>query len=274
MPMATVSNSSAPRRFPSLVILMAATFAGACASAARVPAPAPAPVSAPVTTVSTRSPIAAAQQLLLVITPGFDATTGTAQRFERGAAGWRAVAEPNAVVVGRTGLAWGDASAAGPGQPVKHEGDGRAPAGAFPVDTLFGFAAHGPASAAPLPWYQLTTRSDCVDDERSAHYNTVVDSNRVTRVDWTSAEHMRSIEQYRIGAIVGYNAPPVLGRGSCIFLHVWAGPQSVTAGCTAMDASVLQSIMEWMDRSRRPMLVQLPRAEYARLRAVWGLPDA
>jgi L,D-peptidoglycan transpeptidase YkuD (ErfK/YbiS/YcfS/YnhG family) len=124
-----------------------------------------------------------------------------------------------------------------------------------------------------MPYSPLTAGSDCVDDEASAHYNTVVDRATVPKVDWKSAEHMRTINQYRIGVIVGYNAaPPRPGRGSCIFLHIWGGPQSTTAGCTAMDATRLEALMRWLDASRRPALVQLPAGEYARLRDAWNLP--
>jgi D-alanyl-D-alanine dipeptidase len=120
---------------------------------------------------------------------------------------------------------------------------------------------------------QLEPTTDCVDDTASTHYNTVVDRANVSAVDWSSAEHMRRVDQYRIGVIVGYNAdPPTRGRGSCIFLHIWNGPASTTAGCTAMDATKLRDVMLWLDRAKRPMLVQLPAVEYDRLRGAWRLP--
>lgn len=221
-------------------------------------------------------PLAGATQLVLVVTPDWNATSGELRRFERdGASAWREVGGGAPVVVGRTGLAWGVDSLSAPGQPVKREGDGKAPAGVFPLDTAFGFARREDASWVRMPYAPLTEGSDCVDDERSAYYNTVVDRARVTAVDWTSAEHMRQIGQYRLGVIVGYNAaPPVRGRGSCIFLHIWSGPATTTAGCTAMDAMVLEGLMRWLDSSRRPALVQLPRAELERLRDAWMLPAA
>jgi D-alanyl-D-alanine dipeptidase len=115
--------------------------------------------------------------------------------------------------------------------------------------------------------------TDCVDDTTSAHYNTVVDRSRIARVDWNSAEHMREVAQYEIGVIVGYNAaPPLRGRGSCIFLHIWAGPDSHTAGCTAFDEARLRDVIEWLDADRRPLLVQLTATEYERLRGAWRLP--
>src|SRR5438093_125885 len=83
-----------------------------------------------------------------------------------------------------------------------------------------------------------------------------------------SAEHMRQVAQYKIGVIVGYNAsPPVKGRGSCIFLHIWTGPDSHTAGCTAFDEAKLREVMLWLDPVKRPLLVQLTGQEYQKLQA-------
>lgn len=197
-------------------------------------------------------------------------------RFERsaGTTSWTRVEPPIPIVVGRTGLAWGlgfdDVSADG---PHKHEGDGKAPAGIFPLDTAFGFAPADAIRQVRLPYVQLLPTSDCVDDTASIHYNTVVDKSRVSRVDWNSAEHMREINQYEIGVIVGYNAsPPVKGRGSCIFLHIWNGPDSHTAGCTAFDETKLRATMEWLDQAKNPLLVQLTSAAYTQLRTKYGLP--
>jgi D-alanyl-D-alanine dipeptidase len=64
----------------------------------------------------------------------------------------------------------------------------------------------------------------------------------------------------------------VAGRGSCIFLHIWAGPSKGTAGCTAMPQPRLETLLRWLDAKKRPLLVQLPEAVYARLRDAWRLP--
>ena len=188
--------------------------------------------------------------------------------------GWRAIDQPGPVVVGRTGLAWGvgfdGVSSEG---PHKREGDGKSPAGIFPLDTLFGFAPANSTSDLRLPYVQLLPTTDCVDDTASAHYNTVVDKASTTLVDWSSAEHMRQVGQYEVGVIVGYNAmPPVKGRGSCIFLHIWAGPGSHTAGCTAFAEPKVREMMSWLDPKKRPVLVQLTTNQYASLRTRWKLP--
>jgi D-alanyl-D-alanine dipeptidase len=216
------------------------------------------------------------QQLVVVVTPAWDSTSGTLRRFTRvrPSLAWRADGEPVQVVVGQAGLAWGaDTLRRASADPLKHEGDGRAPAGMFPLDAVFGFAPASAVSWIRVPYVELRDGSECVDDSASVHYNTVVDRGAVPSVDWTSAEHMRRIDQYRLGVIVSYNAsPPRRGRGSCIFLHIWAGPTTPTAGCTAFPASEVESLARWLDPRLRPMLVQLPAAEYARLRERWQLP--
>ena len=216
------------------------------------------------------------EQLVVVTTPSWTSTIGKLQRFQRStpSSSWTQIDTAVPVVVGRTGIAWGvgfdSASAEG---PHKHEGDGKAPAGIFPIDTAFGFDPRQSTPGVKLPYVQLLPTTDCVDDTASAHYNTVVDKASVQPIDWTSAEHMREVGQYKIGAIVGYNAdPPVRGRGSCIFLHIWAGPDSHTAGCTAFDEAKLREVIAWLDPKKQPLLVQLTVQDYARLRASWKLP--
>ena len=220
--------------------------------------------------------LSSARQLVVVTTADWSATSGTLRRFERrrDSDAWTAVGAAVPIVVGRTGLALGVGfESADPTGPAKREGDGKAPAGVFPLDTAFGFAPRSESRGVRLPYVQLTANTDCVDDSASAHYNTVVDKQRVRRIDWTSAEHMRAVAQYERGVIVGYNARhPARGRGSCIFLHIWSGPGSSTVGCTALDASELRTVVEWLDPRRKPVLVQLPSSVYERLRPRWALP--
>lgn len=246
---------------------------GAACTRSSVQAPAlPAPVARPLGADSATG----STQLVVVTTASWDTTGGSLQRYARASAqeSWRPVGGVVPVMVGRSGLAWGAGVTVDDADgPRKREGDGRAPAGAFPLDTVFGFAPASSVSWVRLPYVPVAATTECVDDGASRYYNTVVDRDAVPRVDWTSSERMRLIDQYRLGVIVGYNAtPPVAGRGSCIFLHIWAGPGTPTSGCTAMPEHDLTEVVLWLDRARRPMLVQLPATQYARLRASWRLP--
>ena len=225
---------------------------------------------------SEASPLEGARQAVVVITDDWAAVPGTLQRFERAAGSpWRPVGEPIRVVVGRTGLGWGIGLHGGPprgASPVKHEGDGRSPAGVFRIGSAFGYDAPDPAIR--LPYIQLTPDWKCVDDSASAHYNEVLDARGVA-VNWNSHEEMRRRDDaYRLGAIVEHNwaAQRQRAGGSCIFLHIWGGPGSSTVGCTAMTSDDVRTLLAWLEPASRPALVQLPRQEYGRRRATWHLP--
>ena len=123
-----------------------------------------------------------------------------------------------------------------------------------------------------VPYTPLAPTVECVDDTASTHYNRVVDRAAVGTVDWNSSERMREVDGYRWGVVVAHNARAVPGRGSCIFLHIWAGPSKGTAGCTAMEQPRLEALLRWLDSSKMPLLVQLPESEYARLGTLWKLP--
>ena len=149
----------------------------------------------------------------MVTTPDWNAVDGHLQRYERAKprGAWHSVGEPIPIVVGKTGLAWGigviasdDPQVRAASDPIKREGDGRAPAGVFALGTAFGDAAQ-PMSGSRLPYISLTPSVECVDDAGSKFYNRVLDRSTVTP-DWKSSEHMRSVgEAYRWGIVVGHN---------------------------------------------------------------------
>lgn len=238
-------------------------------------------------------PLAGARQLLLVTAAGWDDTTGMLRRYERSGARdrWRPVGDSIPVVLGRTGMAWGVGQGGTPrGAPNKREGDGRSPAGAFPLIAAFGYGDPGAAPAPRLPFHSVAEGTVCVDDPQSALYNAVADSAAAPGAHWASAERMRRVAGYRQGVVVGYNGAwvrgphgvvrtpgggaPRPGLGSCIFLHVWGGPGHPTEGCTAMDAPALAAAVAWLDPRARPVLVQMPSGTLAQVRARWALPAA
>lgn len=232
-------------------------------------------------------------QVVLVVSDGWNSSTGTLRRYIHSRTGWTQQGDAIPVVLGRNGLGWGrglhGTIASG---PQKREGDGRAPAGIFRITHLFGVAAERP-SEFRMPYLPLRNGVECVDDTGSVYYNRMVDSARVA-VDWHSSEKMvRVMPFYRWGAFVEHNADPayawqepgrtashvkstpglpVRGGGSCIFLHIWGGPAVPTSGCTAMAEENLLDLLRWLDEDGSPLLVQLPREEYERRRAEWGLP--
>ena len=225
------------------------------------------------------SPLDSSRQLVAVSTKDWDATTGTLQRYQRDTSSgqWQPTGAALPVVVGRNGLGWGIGLGAAwaPGNaPLKREGDGKAPAGAFAFNGAFGYASPDAVPQVRLPYTQAVGVYRCVDDIASRHYNRLLFEDRVNK-DWTSSEEMlRPDDLYRLGLVVEHNWGHRTqgGRGSCIFLHIWKGPDSTTAGCTAMDPADMESLLGWLDPALGPVLVQLPRPEYDRLQGAWGLP--
>ncbi len=89
-------------------------------------------------------PLTRSTQLIVVTTPDWTATQGHLQRYQRATPRqpWEPVGPSIPIVVGKGGLGWGAGTVPIPDEagPIKQEGDGRAPAGVFPLGTAFGYA--------------------------------------------------------------------------------------------------------------------------------------
>ncbi|MHC8391503.1 M15 family metallopeptidase [Pseudomonas sp. MDT2-39-1] len=225
----------------------------------------------PITPLSASEVLDSSHQLIVVTTKNWDDTQGTAQRYERDGGNFRKIGDGFAVVVGKSGMAWGKGLGnVEPGEgPIKREGDGMAPAGIFRLGTAFGYDTTGDTK---LPYLSLTSTTECVDDSKSERYNKLVDGAAMAK-DWNSSEHMRSENLYRKGIFIEHNTPATPGSGSCIFFHIWRGPTSSTQGCTAMDQGDISRLFEWLDPRESPVLVQMPEGQYERLRERWKLPQ-
>ncbi|HTK37558.1 MAG TPA: L,D-transpeptidase family protein [Pyrinomonadaceae bacterium] len=233
---------------------------------AQVKKPSPAPV---------KLPYSKSLQAVVVTTPSWASVQGTARLFERKTAdsAWKQVGDSFPIVVGRNGLGPDSEFTGLKGEAAKHEGDGKSPAGFFPLTFAFG-SSTDPAKTA-LPYTKLDEYTECVDDVKSTHYNTVVNRMQVGNFDWNSSEKMLAVgPPYESGIFVGYNSyPPVRGNGSCIFLHIWKDATTGTSGCTAMERTNLEKILAWVRQEKNPYLVQLPEAIYAAHEKSWNLPN-
>lgn len=223
-----------------------------------------------------KTPFAQSLQTIVVTTKDWSATQGTAYLFERKSrnAKWVAFGDGLSfpVVIGRSGLAWDSNSAPKAAAELKKEGDGKSPAGMFPLTFSFGTAEK--TWGLKIPFKKLEEFTECVDDVNSSHYNKVVDRMQVGDFDWKSSEKMAEIKpEYDIGVFVAYNSyPQIKGNGSCIFLHIWKDENTPTSGCTAMSRSYLETTVGWLDAGKNPYLIQMPEDEYSKYRKKWKLP--
>jgi D-alanyl-D-alanine dipeptidase len=226
------------------------------------------------TSPPTKIPFSESFQVVVVATPDWRATKGKARLFERKdqKSKWISVGDEFPVVVGRNGLAWSRDTAPENAKDFKAEGDGKAPAGMFPL--TFAFGSGTKPEAVTFPFTRLEQNTECVDDVNSGHYNKIVDRMKVGNFDWKSSEKMLAVgAEYDLGVFVGHNSFEVRkGDGSCIFLHIWKDVSTPTSGCTAMERTKLERILTWLDPKSNPYLIQLPEKEYKNLTKAWGLP--
>lgn len=228
---------------------------------------------------SGENPISGSKQLIVVVTPSWEASKGALYRFEREetVSDWKMTGQPVPVILGRNGLGWGRGLHQIPGDsnPIKQEGDGKSPAGVFRLGEAFGFPTLEEMGKLKIPYRPVTDYLECVDDIESQYYTKLVERDKVELADWESSERIyQSPNAYHYGVIVEHNtAEAQKGAGSCIILHCVSVTGDSTAGCTTIDRAEMEKLVYWLDAAADPRLVQLPLPVYRRLQQDWKLPD-
>lgn len=232
------------------------------------------------------------RQLLVVTSADWDAPRGKLQRLSRTAlGGWVTVGDPFEVALGKKGLGWGRglhtssvSHSQGEGEPVKAEGDSRAPAGVFSIGEGYATDAFddvlpGGPSSLRLEVQAIGPELACEDRVDRGTYNQIVG---LTPEEWRACDAAgrcpeglkRDDGVYDFLLWIDHNrgdAAP--GAGSCIFLHVAHADGRSTAGCTALARPALAEVAQWLDPAASPLLVQLPRATFQARARDWGLPE-
>ncbi len=194
--------------------------------------------------------------------------------FERRKDTYVKVKQGVSVTIGRKGLGWGVGLHPGKlpkSQPIKEEGDKKAPAGIFRLSHAMGYAEEG---IGEMQYEQATPHIICVDDSASDYYNQIFDRRKIKEKDWTSHEEMRRKDNlYKWLIVAEHNLDGAVEKaGSCIFLHLWSAPGKGTAGCTAMAEEQLTDILSWIKEGEKVALVQMPEKVYSQLKPLWKLP--
>lgn len=222
-------------------------------------------------------------QVILMLTDYVTAFNGNLYCYERSDANadWKLSGDIVPVVIGRNGLGMGIGLHQPSGivnLPKKEEGDGRSPAGIFSLSYVFGYAPSDETTNLKMPYLHITEMIECVDDVKSKYYNQIVSREEIEKtehIDWQSSEKMQSVgARYDIGIVIDHNPSPVKkGCGSCIFLHNWSDPIITTSGCTSMAPINMKRIAYWLDKQKKPVMVQLTKQLYSDLKRQWNLPE-
>jgi L,D-peptidoglycan transpeptidase YkuD (ErfK/YbiS/YcfS/YnhG family) len=178
-------------------------------------------------------------QVVTVVAASAGATTAKLTAWQRGADGWTPVLGPVTARVGAAGV--GRAS----------ESTTRTPAGTFTLTEAFGRAGN-PGTALP---YRVVDGDDWwVSDVNSPRYNRYAQCSPGT-CDFNEAagENLYAAGAvYAQAVVIDYNRGGTPGAGSAYFLHVTNG--APTAGCVAIDAGSLVTLMRWLDPGSRPLI--------------------
>jgi D-alanyl-D-alanine dipeptidase len=207
------------------------------------------------------APLANALRLVLVTAPTMNDTIATMRVYERTSPGdvWRLRGLVEPAVIGKSGMAWSPffKELARKKEPIKVEGDKRAPAGLYTIGRSFGTVA----SSSPSH-LQVTPDTVCVDDPRSPAYNTI--ASRASLGPKVHGENMSEVlPMYRRGLLVNYPTDAKRKAGSCIFIHVWNSSSTGTAGCVAVPEARVEALQDFAEGGA--VLAILPRQALGRL---------
>jgi L,D-peptidoglycan transpeptidase YkuD (ErfK/YbiS/YcfS/YnhG family) len=187
---------------------------------------------------------AATQQLIIVSSDGYAATTATVETFTKASGHWQPAFPAMSGRIGTKGFS-----------DHKVEGDLTTPTGVYGIgSTMYGIAANPGVHYA---FHQLVPDDYWNENPASAGYNSFAhgsDPGAGSEALWQIAP------QYNYFAVINYNIPVVPASpalGSAIFLHVMV-PGHATAGCVALAQADLLKVLQWLDPGAAPLIVMAP----------------
>lgn len=215
------------------------------------------------------APLADARRLVLVTAKSFNEPAAEMQLYERASAAepWRALGPAEPAMLGRGGVGWSHffRRYARAGEPLKVEGDKRAPLGFYRIGRSFGTVP----SSRP-GHIRVTDDTVCVYEPSSPHYNRIVP--RQLAGPFVNVENMsRMLPMYRRGLVVDYPTDGRSRAGSCIFIHVWRTPATGTAGCVAMPEARVEAVQDFA--AGGAVIAILPQDALGRFGACLPKPD-
>ncbi len=181
-----------------------------------------------------------AEQMITVVADRHGASTATFSTWDRTEGRWQLAHGPISAHVGEAGI--GSAT----------EGSTRTPAGIWPLTEAFG---NETIDSVRLPYRRLDSWDWWVSDTASASYNTHYRCTPGTcPFDERAGENLTAAgPAYDNAVVIDYNrSPAVPGAGSAFFLHNSSG--GPTAGCVAIPASDLRTVLRWLDPARHPAI--------------------
>ena len=124
----------------------------------------------------------------------------------------------------------------------KKEGDECTPIGKWPLRRVFFRPDRLTKPTTKLPTVPITKRMGWSDDPSdNVNYNRLIE----TPYAFNHEVFWRTDNIYDVIVELGYNdLPPILGKGSAIFMHIVSQDFGPTAGCISLEKSSLLTLLE------------------------------
>jgi hypothetical protein len=207
----------------------------------------------------------AGEQIILVVADDFNSQRATLSYFEDN----KKVFDSFEVNLGKSGLGHGLGEVEfvhSLQEPLKQEGDKKAPIGIFALEAVFGYEKE---IETKMPYLYASEDLICVDDSDSNFYNKIIKTPKVMPKSFEKMK--RDDAQYELGIVVGHNKEQIREAGSCIFLHVESTKDAPTAGCTSMKLEEITRVVSWLDKSKNPTLIQVTKQQLSQISKLY--PD-
>jgi len=183
-----------------------------------------------------------ATRVITVVSSAYSHTTATLQAWNKApGGGWLKYGGAITAHVGSQGMT-----------SSPSESKSATPIGSFSLTQAFG---HNADPGTSLPYFQ-TTSADWWISQSGSLYNTHQHcSSGCAFAQGSPNEHLYyETPYYNYAVVIDYNRFPVhQGAGSAFFLHVTDG--SATAGCVAIPAANLVTIMRWLTPGTHPRIL-------------------
>lgn len=194
------------------------------------------------------------QQVIFVLAPKLNSQTAKLVLYENE----KQISKPITVNIGENGLSLN-----------KKEGDKKSPIGIFNLEKIY---TYHEKIDTKMPYKKSTKNHICIDDINSKDYNKILEVN--DKIKYKSYEKMllKNIT-YEYVITVDYNSKNVKNVGSCIFLHVENPKKKFTSGCTSMKKDDIKNIVSWLDKNKKPILIQIPKDNCSKLKRNYPFLD-
>lgn len=184
-------------------------------------------------------------QVIVVTTDRMKTINAKTDVYEKNGNVWNKIMSNIPSKIGKNGLVYSS---------QRKQNTDTTPAGVFGFKFAFGIAGN-PGTA--MQYKQINGNSYWDENSGSPTYNRWVDKN-----PGGDNEYLCAQPYYKYAVAIDYNWNQVPSKGGGIFLHIM--PSFYTGGCVGIPESNLVNIIKWLNPSKNPKIVIIPKSDFSK----------